>query len=235
MTRSSGGVRGRGREASSYPDYAVPKESPCRRAVRALMVWSVLLVSFCLLEACTVVYATGIMLKGYQAPIEYTKCAAWRTHYPLSEAARSGDLERVRHLLRQDKMENAKSFAREQALFMASVCGRSDVADELLQTDLDLKNSVIGGMPFVIVLAEVAEPSIFSRILDTGRLNVNEADKTYGFTALHSLACNEKMRTQNISVLLSHGATKELKSKAGDTSLMVAVRCKNREAQAILR
>lgn len=122
----------------------------------------------------------------------------------VHEAARIGDLERVQRLIVKGADVNEKSTDGETPLIVAALAGQGEIASYLLQRGANLKSRTGSGLTSLHAAAYSGYDDIV-RLLVARGADIDDANNSYGVTALHLAA--EENHVATVTALLSLGAS----------------------------
>ena len=153
----------------------------------------------------------------------------------IFEAAATGQIERVRELIKNDaSLANAFSPDGFTALGLAVFFGHRDTVEMLLAAGAEVNTASRESMKVTPLHSAAAARQVeIARVLIAHGANVNATQVESGFTPLHEAALNGNLEFARL--LLEHGADVNAKMKDGKTPLGFALEQNNSEMAALLR
>ncbi|MCZ4092319.1 ankyrin repeat domain-containing protein [Sinorhizobium psoraleae] len=138
---------------------------------------------------------------------------------PLHDAAREGDVGRVKELIDQGAKVAEPDDTGEPALLIAALAGKSDVVMLLLErgTDIEIRNK--GGLTALHAAAYGGNLEVVKLLVEKGAA-VNDDKNFYRMTPLHAAA--EEGHADVVAFLLANKAVVEAKERNGYTPLTQA-------------
>lgn len=138
---------------------------------------------------------------------------------PLHDAAKNGDVERVKQLLDQGANVAEPDSAGEPALITASLAGHADVVAVLLDrgTDIEIRNK--GGLTALHAAAYNGNLEVVKLLVEKGAA-VNDSKNFYKMAPLHAAA--EEGHADVVAFLLVSKADVEAKERNGYSPLTQA-------------
>jgi ankyrin repeat protein len=138
---------------------------------------------------------------------------------PLHDAARDGDVERVKQLLNQGADLSEPDNTGEPPLLVASLAGHADVVVLLLErgSDIEIRNK--GGLTALHAAAYGGHLDVVELLVAKGA-DINDEKNFYRMSALHAAA--EEGHADVIAFLLTQKADLEAKERNGYTPLSQA-------------
>lgn len=137
----------------------------------------------------------------------------------LFEACRSGDLERVKKLVRPENVNSRDTAGRKSTpLHFAAGFGRRDVVDYLLQNGANVHACDDGGLISLHNACSFGHAEVVNLLLQHGA-DANSRDN-WNYTPLHEAAIKGKIDV--CIVLLQHGAEPTIRNTDGRTALDLA-------------
>lgn len=132
---------------------------------------------------------------------------------PLLKAVLANDLSGARRLLRQSADVHVKDRDGRTALFHAVIDGRLQLARELIKAGADVNAQDRSGSAPLHFAAQEHRIAIAKGLLDNGaRVDIQDC---HGNTPLGTAVFESRGRGQMITLLLRHGADKQLKNHHG--------------------
>ena len=138
---------------------------------------------------------------------------------PLHEAAKDGDLARVKQLLDQGSNLSEPDEAGEPALIIASLAGHADVVALLLERGADIEVRNKGGLTALHAAAYAGNLEVVKRLVAGGAV-INDRKNFYQMSPLHGAA--EEGHTEVVAFLLTENADVEATERNGYTPLTQA-------------
>jgi ankyrin repeat protein len=157
------------------------------------------------------------------------------TELNIFEAAATGQIERVRALLRQDpELVEAFSVDGFSALSLSTFFGHRETAAALIETGADVNLASKEAMKVTPLHSAAAsrQSDIASLLIEHGA-DVNAQQVESGFTPLHEAAANGDMELATL--LLEHGANVDAEMNDGKTPLAFALERKQEAMAELLR
>ncbi|THK36351.1 ankyrin repeat domain-containing protein [Ensifer sp. MPMI2T] len=138
---------------------------------------------------------------------------------PLHDAARDGDVGRVKELIDQGAKVADPDDSGEPALLIAALAGKSDVVALLLErgSDIEIRNK--GGLTALHAAAYGGNLDTVKLLVEKGAA-VNDDNNFYRMTPLHAAA--EEGHADVVAFLLANKAVVEAKERNGYTPLTQA-------------
>ncbi|TDQ27414.1 ankyrin repeat protein [Phyllobacterium brassicacearum] len=138
---------------------------------------------------------------------------------PLHDAAKNGDVERVKQLLDQGANVAEPDSSGEPALLVASLAGHTSVVAVLLErgTDIEIRNK--GGLTALHAAAYGGSLEIVKLLVENGAA-VNDTNNFYKMAPLHAAA--EEGHADVVAYLLVNKADIEAKERNGYSPLTQA-------------
>jgi len=153
----------------------------------------------------------------------------------LSDEVRRGDRERIRSALRHETSEGRADYILHLVTLEAALyCNQPAIVDDVLASGFRLDENYRPLGYALPRIANIADAAMLEHIVSLTNPNLDVRTTDQQQTALHSLACNSGDRVENISVLLAHGANRDLLDAGNQTPLSRARACKNRHAIDLL-
>jgi ankyrin repeat protein len=138
---------------------------------------------------------------------------------PLDEAARDGNLTRVKQLLDQGSNVSEPDAAGDPALVIASLAGRTDVVALLLERGADIEVRNKGGLTALHAAAYAGNLEVVKLLVAKGAA-VNDRKNFYQMSPLHGAA--EEGRADVVAFLLTKNADVAATERNGYTPLTQA-------------
>ena len=151
---------------------------------------------------------TLLLLLSFLAPASFAGV--------IHEAARSGDLEQIQHLVIRGTGVNEKTSQDETPLIIAALAGQGEIASYLLQRGADIDARNLGGLTALHAAAYAGHADIVALLIARGAA-VNGADNAFEVTPLH--LASEENHLEVSQVLLAHGADVTLLEANGYNAL----------------
>lgn len=158
----------------------------------------------------------------------------------LLEAAENGNIDQVKIFLEKGADVNTKNKHGDTVLMRASREGHSGVVKYLIEKGADVNHVQKGGYANTALYAAVLHPnnSEVIKILVNAGANINQ--RSYynlfpGRTPLYEAVLGGNYYIENVKTLIELGADPNIKTKAGETPLMMAVRLKKNLMVEILK
>jgi ankyrin repeat protein len=139
---------------------------------------------------------------------------------PLHDAARGGDVERIRGLIDNDAELNVLGDTGETPLTIAILHGHSGVVDLLIEKGADIRARNGGGFTGLHAAAYVGDVRTATKLLRQGA-NIDDQENKAGVTPLSVSA--EEGHVGVARVLIEHGANLEAGERNGFTPLSRAL------------
>jgi uncharacterized protein len=149
---------------------------------------------------------------------------------PLHDAARAGDLEKVRTLIAEGTPIDAQSDRGETPLILATLAGHKDVVELLIEKGAAIDGRNAGGFTPLHAAAYAGDAAIAELLIAKGA-DVNNAQNKAGVTPLFPAI--EENHEKVAELLITQGADLSSKERAGYTALTRAL-LKGQEAMVIL-
>ncbi|MFN7936433.1 MAG: ankyrin repeat domain-containing protein [Bryobacteraceae bacterium] len=137
---------------------------------------------------------------------------------PIVDAARAGDLETIRLLLKAGADVNAAGANNITALSEATLFGRRDIVRLLLDNGASHKGGVAMQKMPILSLAAIRGDLAIARMLVTAGAEVNATD-AHGGTPLMWAAYSDRLNPALVSYLLQAGADAKARNNAGESAL----------------
>ncbi|WP_245433140.1 ankyrin repeat domain-containing protein [Rhizobium sp. L43] len=138
---------------------------------------------------------------------------------PLDEAAKDGDVVRVKQLLDQGSDVSESNEAGEPALIIASLAGHADVVALLLDRGADIEARNKGGLTALHAAAYAGNLKVVELLVADGA-DVNDSKNFYQMSPLHGAA--EEGHADVVAFLLTKDADVEATERNGYTPLTQA-------------
>ena len=138
---------------------------------------------------------------------------------PLHDAARAGDVERIKQLADQGANLAELDNTGEPALLIAALSGNADVVTLLLERGCDIEIRNKGGLTALHAAAYGGHLDIVELLVARGA-SVNDHENFYNMTPLH--AASEEGHADVIAFLLAQKADIEPKERNGYTPVTQA-------------
>lgn len=151
---------------------------------------------------------------------------------PLHEGIRDDDLTKVRELIRQGNVSDARDENGETPLILAILEGHVEVAELLIEQGADISARNEGGFTPLHAAAYVGDVETAEQLLVSGA-DVNDQDNKAGVSPLSVAA--EEGQVAVARVLVEHGAELEAGDQNGYTALTRALWRGHRDVVAVLQ
>jgi ankyrin repeat protein len=138
---------------------------------------------------------------------------------PLHDAAKDGDVARVKQLLDQGSNVSEPNEAGEPALIIASLEGHADIVTLLLERGADIEVRNKGGLTALHAAAYAGNLEVVTLLVAKGAA-VNDRKNFYQMSPLHGAA--EEGRADVVAFLLTKDAEVEATERNGYTPLTQA-------------
>ena len=146
---------------------------------------------------------------------------------PIIEAAKIGNTEVVKLLLKENVDVNIQKENGVTALMLASQKGHTQVVKLLLKENADVNIQNNNGWTALMIASQNSHTQVVELLLkENADVNIQEKD---GWTAL--MLASQKGHTQVVKLLLKENADVNIQKKDGWTALMIA--CQNRYTQVV--
>jgi ankyrin repeat protein len=139
---------------------------------------------------------------------------------PLHDAARAGDLEKVRALIDEGAAIDEPSSRGETPLILATLAGQKEVIELLIEKGAAIDGRNAGGFTPLHAAAYAGDAAIAELLLAKGA-DVNDAQNKAGVTPLFPAI--EEDHKEVAELLITQGADLGSKEKAGYTALTRAL------------
>lgn len=150
---------------------------------------------------------------------------------PLHDAAKDGDVERVKQLLDQGLDVAEPDSAGEPALLIASLAGRANVVALLLEQGSDIQIRNKHGVTALHAAAYGGNVEVVELLVSKGAA-VNDTENFYRMSPLHAAA--EEGHAEVVAFLLANKASVEAQERNGYTPLTQAGWREHWEAASLL-
>lgn len=121
----------------------------------------------------------------------------------IHDAAKSGDLEQIQHLVVKGANVNAQAIRDETPLIIAALSGNGEIVNYLLQRGADINARSASGLTALHAAAYAGHAEIISLLVARGAA-VNDDSNRFGATPL--ILAAEENHIDAVSSLLEHGA-----------------------------
>jgi ankyrin repeat protein len=151
---------------------------------------------------------------------------------PLHDAARDGDLEKVRALVGDGAGIDAQSERGETPLILATLAGQEEVVELLIEKGAAIDGRNAGGFTPLHAAAYAGDAAIAELLLAKGA-DVNDAQNKSGVTPLFPAV--EENHREVAELLITEGADLGLEERHGFTALTRSIFKGNEEMVILLR
>jgi ankyrin repeat protein len=151
---------------------------------------------------------------------------------PLNDAARAGDVEKVRALVDEGAVIDAPSDRGETPLILAVLAGNDAVAELLIEKGAAIDGRNAGGFTPLHAAAYAGDAAIAELLIDHGA-DIEDAQNKAGVTPLF-VAAEEDQRAV-AELLIARGAEIDAKERHGYTMLTRATFKENDDIIALLK
>jgi ankyrin repeat protein len=121
----------------------------------------------------------------------------------IHDAARSGDLEQIQHLVVKGVDVNEKSIRGETPLMIAALAGNGEIVNYLLQRGADINAQSASGLTALHAAAYAGQTEIVLLLVTKGAA-VNDSSNRFATTPL--IMASEENHIETVDSLLKHGA-----------------------------
>jgi uncharacterized protein len=151
---------------------------------------------------------------------------------PLHDAAREGNLEKVRALIDEGAEIDEQSNRGETPLILATLAGRKEVVELLIEKGADIDGRNAGGFTPLHAAAYAGDAAITELLIAKGA-NINDAQNKAGVTPLFPAI--EEDHKEVAELLIAEGADLGLKERHGFTALTRSLFKGNEDMVILLR
>ena len=121
----------------------------------------------------------------------------------IHDAAKSGALEQIQHLVVKGADVNARTIRGETPLMVAAIAGNGEIVNYLLQRGADINAQSTSGLTALHAAAYTGETEIVLLLVTRGAA-VNDSSNRFGTTPL--ILATEENHIETVDSLLEHGA-----------------------------
>jgi ankyrin repeat protein len=151
---------------------------------------------------------------------------------PLHDAARDGELEKVRALIEEGAVIEEQSNRGETPLILAALAGQREVVELLIEKGAAIDGRNVGGFTPLHAAAYAGDAAIAELLIERGA-DVNDAQNKAGVTPLFPAV--EENHTDVAELLIARDADLGVKERHGFTPLTRALFKGNEDMVILLR